>query len=188
MDESLRVLVCYASAAGSTRGIAERIADRIRTDLRGQRSTGSEALCLPAGPDLEPATFDALVLGSAVHNMAWLPAATTLLDRATGSAGPVWVFSVGSVEPRGPLTRMLAARERAMIERAFPPGFVPCDHRMFGGIVVMAGVPPWGRLFWRLMGGRPGDHRDWPAIEAWADGIATALVAGGAPPLAERRP
>jgi hypothetical protein len=27
-------------------------------------------------------------------------------------------------------------------------------------------------------GGRFGDHRDWPVIEAWADQIALALVGG----------
>jgi menaquinone-dependent protoporphyrinogen oxidase len=41
----------------------------------------------------------------------------------------------------------------------------------------MRGVPLWGRLFYRLTGGRPGDHRDWPAIEAWAAEIARSLRA-----------
>lgn len=176
-----RVLVCYATAAGSTRGIAERLADRIRTDLDGTRLAGAEVRCRPAGPDLDPAGVDALVVGSAVHSMAWLPEATAVLDRAAGSTAPVWVFSVGGVDPRGPLTRRLADGERARIERAFPAGFAPRDHRVFGGIVVMTGVPLWGRVFWRLIGGRPGDHRNWPAIEEWADGIAAALLSTRAP-------
>jgi menaquinone-dependent protoporphyrinogen oxidase len=63
MSDAPRVLVAYATAAGSTAGIAERIAEILRT-------TGCEAACRPAGPDVDPAGFDALVLGSAVHNMA----------------------------------------------------------------------------------------------------------------------
>jgi menaquinone-dependent protoporphyrinogen oxidase len=177
MDATPRVLVTYASAAGSTRGIAERIADRIRADLRGSAATGPEVVCRPAGPELEPARFDALVVGSAVHNMSWLAEATSFLGRAAGTAAPLWVFSVGGVEPRGPLTRALVARERATVERAFPPGTTPRDHRVFGGIVELRGVPLWGRVFWRLTGARPGDHRNWPAVEEWASGIARELAA-----------
>lgn len=176
------MLVCYATAAGSTRGIAERIADRIRSDLRAA-GHASEVPCWPAGADLDADGFDVLVLGSAVHDMAWLPDATAFLERAAGTGTPAYVFSVGSVEPGGFLTRLLVARERTTIERAFPPGFTPRDHAVFRGVVVTTGVPLWGRVFWRLIGGRPGDHRNWPAVEAWADGIATAVVtAGGVAP------
>lgn len=172
---ALRVLVCYASAAGSTRGIAECVADRIRDDLGGPAA--AEVLCRPAGPGVELNGVDAVVLGSAVHGMAWLPAARAVLGHAAGAAAPVWVFSVGSVEPRGPLTRLLAGRERARIEQAFPAGFAPRDHRVFAGVVVMTGVPLWGRLFGRLTGAGEGDHRNWPAIERWAAGIAAELAA-----------
>jgi menaquinone-dependent protoporphyrinogen oxidase len=188
MDAVPRVLVCYASAAGSTRGIAECIADRIRTDLRSPGTAGPEVVCRPAAPDLDPEDFDALIVGSAVHNMGWLPSATSFLGRVAGRGTPVWVFSVGSVEPRGRLTRMLVALERARIERAFPPGFAAREHRVFGGIVVMTGVPLWGRLFWRLIGGRPGDHRNWPVIEEWAAGIASASAGRpGVSPGAQHR-
>lgn len=186
MEAAPHVLVCYASAAGSTRGIAERIADRIRTELRERWRVAPEVLCRPTGPDLRPADADALIVGSAVHNMAWLPEATSLLDRAVRTPAPVWVFSVGSVEPRGLVTRMLADRERSRVERAFPVGFRPRDHRVFRGIVVMTGIPLWARLFWRLMGGRPGDHRNWASIDSWATGIATELAASlGAAPSAD---
>ncbi|MGY1737530.1 flavodoxin domain-containing protein [Geodermatophilus sp. SYSU D00684] len=185
MAAATRVLVCYASATGSTRGIAERIADRIRSDLRGRGLADAQVVCRPAGPDVDPHGFDALVVGSAVHDMAWLPAATSFLGRASGAAAPVWVFSVGGSEPRDPLTRRLVARERARIERTLPAGFAPRDHRVFGGIVVLSGAPVWGRLSWRLVGGRPRlDHRDWPAIEAWAAGIATEVASAARPTAA----
>ena len=162
-----RVLVSYATAAGSTAGIAERIADALRT-------AGCDAVCRPADPDLDLAGFDALVLGSAVHNMAWLPSAVTMLHRAVASGcGPVWCFSVGALNPRGRFTRYLARKEAERVERQFPAGFTAREHRVYGGVLDMRHVPLRGRLFYRLTGARAGDHRDWPAIEAWARNVGT---------------
>ncbi|WP_223281107.1 hypothetical protein [Streptomyces antnestii] len=39
-------------------------------------------------------------------------------------------------------------------------------------------LTPGGRAMFRLMGCRYGDHRDWQAIDAWADGIAEDLRRG----------
>ena len=172
------MLVGYATAAGSTAGIAERIAARLR-------DRGVDVTCRPVGPDLDPGPFDAVVLGSAVHNMAWLRPALDFVGRLPGTGDrPTWCFSVGGVDPQGAVTRRMTALEVGKVERGFPPAFRPREHRFFGGIVEMAGVALWGKAFWRLIGGRPGDHRNWPAIEAWADEIAAALrrapVAGGA--------
>ena len=177
MDETTRVLVGYATAAGSTEGIAERIAATLR-------ARGVDVTCRPLGPDLDPGAFDVLVVGSAVHNMAWLRPALDFLARLPGTGDkPTWCFSVGGVQPDGVVTRRMTALEIGKVERGFPPGFRPRGHRFFGGIVDMTGVALWGKAFWRLMGGRPGDHRDWPAIAAWAEEIAATLpglrAAGG---------
>jgi menaquinone-dependent protoporphyrinogen oxidase len=171
MDTQPRVLVTYATAAGSTAGVAERIAGTLRT-------AGAEVLCRPAGPDADPRPFDAFVVGSAVHNMAWLQPALDLLARVHETGRPVWCFSVGGIQPRGRLTRAMTDRELRRIAQEFPASFVPRDHRMFGGIIDMQHTPLWGRLFFRATGGRPGDHRDWASIQAWAQGIAGALPVG----------
>jgi menaquinone-dependent protoporphyrinogen oxidase len=170
-----RVLVAYATAAGSTAGIAERIAEVMRT-------AGCEVRCRLASADLDPTGFDGFVLGSAVHDMAWLPTAVDLLRRvaASGSA-PVWCFSVGGVKPRGRFTWYVTRKEADRVARQFPAGIVVHDHRVFGGIVEMRGAPLWGRLFYRLAGAQAGDHRDWPAIESWAQSVATALTTTTAP-------
>jgi menaquinone-dependent protoporphyrinogen oxidase len=167
MDETPRVLVGYATAAGSTAGIAERIAAVLVDE-------GCAVVCRPVGPDLDFAGVDALVIGSAVHNMAWLRPAVDLLERVPDDR-PTWCFSVGGVSPHGRLTRYMTAKEVLRVERAFPTGFRAREHAFFGGIIEMKGLPLWGRAFWRLTGGRPGDHRDWPAIESWARRIAAAL-------------
>jgi menaquinone-dependent protoporphyrinogen oxidase len=169
-----RVLVSYSTAAGSTVGIAERIAQVLR-------AAGCTVRCLPASavPDVEG--VDALVVGSAVHDVAWLAPSVDVLRRAavSGTTPAVWCFSVGGVRPRGRLTRALAALEVRRIGQQFPVGLRVRDHRLFGGIVEMKGVPLWGRLFFRMIGGKAGDRRDWTAAEAWAIGIAESLTESG---------
>jgi menaquinone-dependent protoporphyrinogen oxidase len=170
MDGHHRVLVGYATAAGSTAGIAEQIAATIR-------AAGCDVVCRPVGPDLDPTSFDAYVVGSAVHNMAWLRPAVDFLGRISATENrPIWCFSVGGVTPRGVVTRRMTALEARRVEQTFPPGLRVRDHRFFGGIVEMKGLPLWGRAFWRLVGGRPGDHRDWPAMESWAGQIAAEVL------------
>jgi menaquinone-dependent protoporphyrinogen oxidase len=58
------VVVTYATAAGSTAGIAERIASVLRDG-------GCDVDCGPAGPAVDLEQVDAVVVGSAVHDMAW---------------------------------------------------------------------------------------------------------------------
>jgi len=169
MDETFHVLVGYATANGSTAGVAERIA----ACLRG---SGREVDCRPVGPDLEPAGFQAIVLGSAVHDMAWLRPAIDFLHRMPTTT-PTWFFSVGGVEPRGPVTRRLTDLEITRVEQQFPAALRGRDHRLFAGVVRMAGLALWGRIFWRLIGGRDGDHRDWAAIDRWAAGVAADITA-----------
>lgn len=50
------------------------------------------------------------------------------------------------------------------------------DHRTFAGAVERSHWSLSGHLFLTAFGGRYGDHRDWPDIDAWADGIARQLV------------
>jgi len=168
-----RVLVTYSTAAGSTAGIAERIAQVLA-------AAGCTVQCLPASavPDVEG--VDALVVGSAVHDMAWLAPSADVLRRAAVSGPPaVWCFSVGGVRPHGRLTRALAALEVRRVGQQFPVDLRVRDHRLFGGVVELADVPLWGRLFFRMIGGKAGDRRDWAAVEAWAGGIADSLTESG---------
>ena len=177
MDTTTRVLVAYATAAGSTTGVAERIADTLRR-------AGADVVCRPAGPDIDPDDFDAFVVGSAVHNMAWLTPAVDLLRRLADRDPSVWCFSVGGVQPKGAVTRWMTDQELQRVAQAFPASFRPRAHKLFGGIIDMKGTPLWGRLFFRVTGGRPGDHRDWPAIEAWGEEVARNLPTAGDAPAA----
>ena len=170
MDTAPRALVAYATAAGSTAEIAEHIAGVLR-------GVGADVVCTPVAPDLDPGGFDALVVGSAVHNMSWLRPALDFLGRAATTGTPTWCFSVGGLAGpyRNRLNRAMSSSELRRVAQAFPPSFAPRDHRMFSGVVDMRGTPLWGRVFYRLTGGGTGDHRDWADIARWARSVSAQL-------------
>ncbi|MFG2867421.1 flavodoxin domain-containing protein [Streptomyces sp. NPDC048338] len=171
---SVRILC--ASEHHSTQEIAEEIAGRLEraghdTNV-GTLRTGAE----PLGPP-----HDALVIGSAVHDGAWLPAAEKFVrgHAARMADQPVWMFSVG-------MTAALPRPMRRLAERAEQPRIAalvdlvrPRDHRRFSGVIRREHLDRKGALLFRLCGARYGDHRDPAAVDAWADGISRALWAAG---------
>lgn len=169
----MRVLVTYVSPHGSTRGIAERIATRLR-------DRGLLVDCLPIHETQAMADYDAVVVGSAIHGQAWLPEASQFLFTHADElvAKPVWLFSVGMP---GALARPL--RKLAMLEgpKAVAPLAVMVrarDTRLFSGVVSKHQFPSVSRATFRLMGGRYGDFRNWPDIDAWAASISDCLLEG----------
>lgn len=165
------VLVGYATAHGSTREIAERLGARLtehglKADVRAMNRIEV------------PDRYDAFVLGSAVHGQAWLPPAKDFVRRYGDALGsrPLWLFSVGMPGAlRGPWKR-LAAKEGPLIVNGLQGLASYREHRLLSGVVARDQFPLGGRIMFRLMGCRYGDHRDWAAIEEWADGIARALA------------
>jgi menaquinone-dependent protoporphyrinogen oxidase len=170
------VLIAYATDHGSTRGIADRIAGRLK-----QRGVGAEA-CVVAD-DLEVPRYEAVILGSAIHGGKWLPAARQFADR---NAAPlrersVWLFSVStlgdeeSMFPPRVANRLRALRKETPEVAEMRRRLHPREHRDFAGAIARSHWPATGRAFFRATGGRYGDHRNWPAIDAWADHIAAQL-------------
>ncbi|MZF87798.1 flavodoxin domain-containing protein [Streptomyces sp. SID5643] len=167
------VLVGHATAHGSTRQIAERVAAELRR-------AGLAARARPMAEVDDADTYEAFVLGSAVHNQRWLtPAAAFIRDnRDVLGMRPVWIFSVGMPAAlRGPWKR-LVTKEVPVIERDLPAGLAYRGHRLFSGVLTPAQLPRAGRIFFRVMGGRFGDYRDWDAIDAWTAEIAAELTPG----------
>jgi menaquinone-dependent protoporphyrinogen oxidase len=183
----MTVLVTYATAHGSTRGIAARVAERL-----GNR--GHDAVAC-AVEDVDDVTgCDAVVLGSAVHDRRWLPSA---VDFAVGArdalrARPVWLFSVSSVGDRGSffpgpvaaLMRRVQHEPRGVDQMRRALG--ARGHHGFAGAVERGHWPLPGHLFLRALGGRYGDHRDWDEVDGWADEIAQQLTTEAAPRVDDR--
>ncbi len=171
-----RVLIGFASAHGSTKGVAVRIGEIIRAE----------------GFDVDVREFDeidsidaygAAILGSAIHSQKWLPLAADFIraNSTALTARPVWLFSVCSI---GDSSSFFSERmARLMRRRRKEPSIIsevrsrldPRDHRYFAGVIERSQWTVAGDLFLRLCGGTFGDHRDWPDIERWASGIATSL-------------
>ena len=91
MAKTMRVLVGFASRFGSTRDIANRIADAVRRD-------GCEVDVRPVDGISGVDRYDAVVFGSGVYDGSWTVEATELMRRhaAVLARKPVWLFSVGS--------------------------------------------------------------------------------------------
>jgi menaquinone-dependent protoporphyrinogen oxidase len=179
----MTVLVLYATAHGSTQGIAERVAQRLN-------DKGHDAVARPVNVPDGLADARAVVVGSAVHHGQWLADADDLLRRYTSRLRdrPVWLFSVCSVGERssyfGPrVTTFLRQRRDAhlpLAQRERLASVDPVDHHDFAGAVGRRGWGRAGTLLLRALGGTTGDHRDWAEVEAWADTIAEQLTASTA--------
>ncbi|MGW6316571.1 MULTISPECIES: flavodoxin domain-containing protein [unclassified Streptomyces] len=169
----MNVLVGYATAHGSTREIAERLAAEL-----SEAGLTAEARAMETVDDAD--AYGAFVLGSAVHGQTWLAEAKDFLGTNGDILGlrPVWIFSVGMPDAlRGPWRRM-APKEIPVIVESLPGGLSYRGHRLFSGVVSRDQLPRTGRILFRLVGGRFGDYRDWDAIDAWASGIAEQLARG----------
>jgi menaquinone-dependent protoporphyrinogen oxidase len=185
-----RVQVVYASRHGSTAGIAERIADVLRTE-------GADVAVADAADRPDPTGFDAYVIGSGVQIGSWHKEGIEYLERneSTLATRPVWLFSSGPLpgssmtsDATDLLSLSLGPQEgpgsggRKKID-ALSAAIHPRDHRVFSG-AFNPNVPPKS-MQERLVRMMPaakrvlpaGDFRDWKAIEAWAREIAAELVA-----------
>jgi menaquinone-dependent protoporphyrinogen oxidase len=173
---AMHVLVAYATDHGSTRGVADRIADRLRQH-------GVDAETRAAEDVLEISEYEAVVLGSAIHGGKWLPPARQFADRnaAPLRERPAWLFSVStlgdeeSMFPSRVADRLRAMRKETPEVAGLRRLLHPQEHRNFAGAVARSHWPATGRAFFRATGGRYGDHRNWSAIDAWADRIAAQL-------------
>lgn len=170
------VLVAYATAHGSTEGIAERIAASLR-------AIGTQVTLAKLVDIDDIGRFDAAIVGSAVHSGKWLPEAELFVEQHASAlaARPTWLFSVCSVGESNSffserVGRYMAKRRKDSEALSRWRALIGADHhRYFSGVVQRGDWSGLGTLFLRVMGGTYGDHRDWSDIEAWADSIGREL-------------
>ena len=171
------VLVAYASKHGATEGIAQRIGEQLQ-------QAGLRVDVKPVRAALAVADYDAFVIGSAAYMLHWQKDAVAFVrrNREVLAARPVWLFSSG---PLG--TETTDAQGRDMRETAVPreiseieAAIAPREHRVFFGALDRSQLGPLESLVLAMPAVRratpEGDFRDWREIEAWAQGIATALT------------
>ena len=161
----MRVMVACASKHGSTEGIAEAIAERLR-------QLGNDASAVRVGDVDNLDGVEAAVLGSAVYAGSWMKDAVEFAEaNAETLAGmPVWLFSSGplgtEVHDEEDQPRQLAELSRKL---------QPEGHRVFFGALDIGKLGFGERMVMKAVKAPEGDFCDWGAISAWSDEIARDL-------------
>jgi menaquinone-dependent protoporphyrinogen oxidase len=166
----MTVLVVYASRHGATKGIAERIAtDLVDSGAKIELRHVDEVVTIDAA-------YEAVVFGAPVYDQSWPPEAVRFLAvfRDTLAERPLWLFSVGAFGDTKRVIGPFTHKEPRRIAETCA-ALRPRDYRVFQGVIHKHQWPFWSRIFYHAFGGRLGDHRDWPVIDAWAQRIGVAL-------------
>ncbi len=182
----MKVLIAYASRAGSTKEIAEFIGEK----LRGR---GVEAEVQDVGSARAAGGYDAYVIGSALYMFHWMKDARQFLskNRDLLAIRPVWLFSSGPVgvqktDSAGRDLRDASVSGPKEIEE-LKEAARPRDHHVFFGALygekLRGGIGLTYRFMQRSKAVREsmpdGDYRDWQDVATWADSIADSLLAPG---------
>ncbi|MBI3967961.1 MAG: flavodoxin domain-containing protein [Chloroflexi bacterium] len=172
----MRILVAFATEYGSTREIAIAIASTLR-----QAGYGVHVRKVVDVADL--GAYDAVVLGSAIHNGEWLPEAVDFLQRHLDQLTTrlVWLFSVGTARAQRGLFRVFPGDPNPKGIAALSEAMHPRGYHFFGGVFEPHHVSLFGRLLFRLLGGRFGDFRSWTEVSDWAISIGHELASSSEP-------
>ncbi len=171
---SNKILVTYASRAGSTAEVAQAIGQTLVDN-------GAQVDVRPMNDVRDLSPYRAVVAGSAIRGQKWLPEAVQFMQthRAELAQKSVAEFTVcitlamknGEQYRSG--VRDWVAPVRALVQ--------PVSEGLFAGMLDFSKLPfNWDTLMLRLtvaLGIFPrGDHRDWNAIHAWAGSLKSALA------------
>ncbi len=165
----MKILVAYATKAGSTAEVAAEIG-RVIESKSGCRV------------DVHPMSrldgvngYGGVIIGSAIRAGKWLPEATKFVEehRDALSRVPVAFFTVcltmkdDTEENRRTVAAYLDP-VREVVE--------PVDVGLFAGAMDYSKLPFILRLMMKAMKAPQGDFRDWEGIRAWADSICPLLL------------
>ena len=167
-----RILVAYTSYTGSTAGVADAIGQQLSG---GGRTVDVRRVNEVA--DLS--SYDAVVVGSAIHSGRWMPEATKFVQDNLGRLHqlPTACFLVclmlaTGTEDNRRLVATFLEPERKLVKPVAEgrfAGYLWYDKYSF---VERLGM----RIFARTQKLAEGDYRDWDAIRAWADSIRPLLL------------
>jgi menaquinone-dependent protoporphyrinogen oxidase len=165
-----RALVAYATRAGSTVEIAAAIGEMLS-------EAGTAVDILPAKQVTDPAPYQLVVLGSGIYLGRWMRDAVKLLERHREALNdvPVAFFSVCLTlkEATEENRRKVAAYMEPVRERV--PEVEPAEVGMFAGRLDASKLPLHHRLIIDGLGEESADYRDWDAVRAWGEKVASLL-------------
>lgn len=160
----MNILIAVASKHGSTR----KIADEIAQELRAAGHT-AEVRNVKEAPTVNG--YDAAILGSAVYAGNWLPEARQYVEQNQEQFANilVWLFSSGPLG-EDPQPKDDPEGLDKLMEQTGARG-----HQIFVGRLDKSQLGLGERLIVRAVKAPEGDFRDWDAIRAWAREIAAAV-------------
>ena len=163
-----RVLVAYATKSGSATEIAQRIGAKLA-------EAGATVDVKPAGDAPDPSAYDAVVVGSGVRVGSWhAPAKEWMTANAeTLKAMPVAFFTVGLTITEEGKEDEVRAYTDPLVEST---GVKPVALGLFAGWFEPKKFGFMERTIMKAMKAPAGDHRDFPAIEAWAADVAAPAL------------
>lgn len=162
-----KILVAYASKAGSTAEIAAAVGQTLS-------ASGVSVDVLPVQKVSGLQDYSAVVLGSAVRMGQWLSEATKWVEanQAALQSLPVAAFSVHLLN-LGKDETSRAAREAytAPLHQLISP----CAETFFAGKMDLSKLSFFDRTLSKMMKAQDSDLRDWNAVHTWADGLPAVL-------------
>ena len=164
-----RILVAYSSKHNATAEIAKVIGEA----LRKSNSATVDVQSAEAVQDI--ASYDAVVLGSAVYMGRWQPAADFLKKHEGELAQrPVWLFSSGPTGEGDPQA-LLKGWKFPIPLQPVADRIKPRDVAVFPGKLDPRELNVFDRSVVGMVKAPIGDFRDWNLIQSWAAIIAQAL-------------
>ncbi len=169
-----KILVTYASLAGSTAGVAEAIGKSL-----AESGVQVDVIPMKNVTDLSP--YQAVVAGSAIHGQKWLPEAmqfmhlhqSELSQKRFASFMVCITLSMSNADKYREGLKAWMAPVRDLVR--------PVSEGYFAGALDFSKVPfSLDKLsmqlvvligMWKL-----GDHRDWNAIRSWSESLRPLLL------------
>jgi len=156
-----RILVAYATRAGSTAEIATAVAETLSA-----RGYAVDVKPVKEKPNL--AGYTAAVLGSAIRMGAWLPEAVDFVkaNQVALHAMPVALFTVHMLNTGDDEASRTA---RAAYLNAVRPLLTSAEEAYFEGKMEFARLSFLDRFIARMVKAVEADNRDWDKIKLWAN-------------------
>ncbi|MBD3181114.1 flavodoxin [Candidatus Poribacteria bacterium] len=164
-----KILVAYATKYGSTKEIAEKIAEVFS-------QADPDVDLLPVDQVKELDSYDAVVLGSGLYIGRWRKDAAKFLksNQEILSKKLVWLFSSGPTGEGDPVELMKGWSFPKSLQ-SVADNINPKDIAVFHGNLDRDKLSTIGKFMIKSVKAPLGDFRDWDNINSWAKGILQVL-------------